>query len=607
MSKNPMLGERLVLTTCSRKLPRTLSVAMGLLVGLSAAARADIIPPKSYAVTPGGINVADGSLAYSVTDLSIGTMNLERFYRTSRAQPNDPLFGTNFASNFDIWIAANPIIPGTSKSPIVHIGSSASGIYSQSNALPSSIVPNNMDAEQGKLTWSGTQYTYIDNSDASGTIYTFSATIPAVGVPFASQSRKIERIDFADGRRQTFSYNASGYLKLVEDSAGYAMVFDYNASGDVTAACAFNRSQTYVSATSTCAGAQLKATYAYTVTLSRPYLTSATNVLGQATTYTNNNWGMTCVKPPGFATCVMSASNHSTRIGSQTLQDGGTWQTTGMNPDVLNNPDFNYDGDCTNETSITDPNSVTILLSFTKTSPCWMADALGNLTTFHYEGAHQNNDTGGVYSDGTFLKEAIYPEGNKYQAEYLGPFRTVSKETMVPKPGSPLANLVKLYGYGSCAAPGSNQNCAKPIWIRDPNGNQADYTYALHGKMLTELKPAPTAGASRPLKLYSYVQKYAYVKNSGGSLVPAATPIWMLSSETQCQTVAGSSSTTCDTGGPQIVATYQFGADGTANNLLVRGAVVTADGQSRRTCYGYDAYVRKISETNPNANLSVCP
>jgi phage baseplate assembly protein gpV len=358
---------------------------------------------------------------------------------------------------------------------------------------------------------------------------------------------------------------------------------------------------------------ELKTTYGYTVTLSKNYLTSVTNPLSQVTNYTNANFGMTCVKPPGFATCTMTLSNHTDRIATQTLQDGGSWITSGMSPDVLNNPDASYDGDCTNETAITDPNGVVMSLTFTKTSPCSMTDALGNTTLFRYEGAHQNNDTEGVYSDGGFLKEAVFPEGNKYQAEYLGPFRAVSKETMVPKPGSPLGNLVKQYGYGnSCTTPpGSYQNCAKPTWIKDPKLNQTDFTYATHGGVLTEMQPAPIASASRPLKVYSYVSKYAYVKNSGGALVQAATPVWMVNTLTQCQTVAGANNgiPTCDTavGAPQTVTTYQYGADGTANNLLVRGTTVTAGGESRRTCYGYDPYAREISETKPNANLSVCP
>jgi hypothetical protein len=39
----------------------------------------------------------------------------------------------------------------------------------------------------------------------------------------------------------------------------------------------------------------------------------------------------------------------------------------------------------------------------------------------------------------------------------------------------------------------------------------------------------------------------------------------------------------------------------------MRGVVVTADGQSLRTCYGYNKFGDKISETSPRAGLGGCP
>ena len=81
--------------------------------------RADIIPPKNFAVTPGGLNVADGSLTYSVTDLAIGTMKLERSHRTggASAQPNNPVFGSNFSSNFDIRTLSACTVPASTGAP----------------------------------------------------------------------------------------------------------------------------------------------------------------------------------------------------------------------------------------------------------------------------------------------------------------------------------------------------------------------------------------------------------------------------------------------------------------------------------------------------------
>jgi hypothetical protein len=56
---------------------------------------------------------------------------------------------------------------------------------------------------------------------------------------------------------------------------------------------------------------------------------------------------------------------------------------------------------------------------------------------------------------------------------------------------------------------------------------------------------------------------------------------------------------------------YDYGPDSGPNNLLLRGMTVTAhDGigiVTLRTCYGYDARGRRISETRPNANLTSCP
>ncbi len=120
------------------------------------------------------------------------------------------------------------------------------------------------------------------------------------------------------------------------------------------------------------------------------------------------------------------------------------------------------------------------------------------------------------------------------------------------------------------------------------------------------MQPSPSSGAARPLKLVTYTQKYAYVKNSGGTLSPAAAPAWLPDTETQCQTYAGSSTATCDTAAPITVTTYEYGANGAADNLLVRGKVVSSGGVSLRTCYGYDREGNRIWETSPRAGLGSC-
>ena len=120
--------------------------------GLGALAHAqDIIPPKAYSVTPGGVNVADRSLVYSVTDLSLGPLKLERFHRTGQQQPNDAPFGSNFSYSFDIYVAVNVNVTGTADTVIVHLGNSASGTYSQQHSNAATITDHNLDAGKAIL------------------------------------------------------------------------------------------------------------------------------------------------------------------------------------------------------------------------------------------------------------------------------------------------------------------------------------------------------------------------------------------------------------------------------------------------------------------------
>lgn len=577
----------------------------------------EILPPKVYSTTPGGINVADATFAYSVSDLVIGPLNLERYHLTGVKKPNNPLIGTNMSHSFDIYVASNlrsntgpPWNLPNRYRPVVHIGSSASGVYAQPTNNLASITAWNLDAQRsgilswsGSASWSGGHYVYTDRS---GAIYTFSETVSAAGVSFNSQ--RVSQIVFPGGRIQTFSYNASQQLKLVSDSSGYAIVFDYNAASDVSAACGFNLSETYVTASSTCTSAALKVTYSYD---SSGNLTSVTGVDSQTTAYPGNtSYGIPCVQPPGYSGCKVSMSYQNVTsfpVTTQTMADGSVWTVQGSRPEIINDPESPEDPtDGGNSGSVTDPAGKVTSFTFTKSTPYAVTDPNGRTSAYRFEGGIEQDYMGTPYSEGTLLMSAAMPEGNTYQAEYNGPFRSVTRETMVAKSGSGLANLVKDYGYGSCFTTGTYQNCAKPIWIKDPKGNQTDYTYASHGGVLSEMQPAPSSGAARPLKLVTYTQKYAYVRNSGGALSPALAPVWLPDTETLCQTYAGSSTATCDTAAPITVTTYEYGANGTADNLLLRGKVVSSGGVSLRTCYGYDWRGNKIWETSPRAGLSVC-
>ncbi|MGY4397338.1 hypothetical protein ACVWZA_002532 [Sphingomonas sp. UYAg733] len=466
-------------------------------------------------------------------------------------------------------------------------------------------LASNDDSLSGELERDASgAYVYTDRAGAA---YTFSTTVPAAG---AGNAKRVANIVFADGRRQDFLYNGSNQLKAVIDSSGYGIVFDYGANGYTSAACGYNLAVSYVSVSSSCSGAALKVSYGYSGSPAK--LTTVTDARLNLTTYSYDRNEISCVQPPGYSSCKIANTYgsplHAWQVTRQTLADGAVWQFT-YSGDYLKarDPEAYAEVEPGTSATVTDPALKVSQYSFAQSSPFSAIDANGKVTEYRFSGgADYSTQPGWSTSFGTSLMEATLPEGNKYSAEY-GLRRAVTRQTLHAKPGSPLPDIVTEFGYVyNCDPPYSRQSCAKPIFKKDAKGNQTDYSYATHGGLISELQPAPSVGAARPLKLATYVQKYAYVKTAGGTLVTNATPIWLPNSETLCQTSAGSSSPVCDAAAPQIVTTYEYGANGTADNLLLRGKVVTAAGVSLRSCYGYDARGRKISETSPRAGLATC-
>lgn len=147
--------------------------------------------------------------------------------------------------------------------------------------------------------------------------------------------------------------------------------------------------------------------------------------------------------------------------------------------------------------------------------------------------------------------------------------------------------------------------CNRPNTTTDAKGNVTSYTYnPVHGGVLTVTGPAVNGVA--PQTRYEYAQKYARLMTASGGHAPAASPIWMLVREKFCRTTQGSVSGCAGGGADEVVTEYDYGPDSGPNNLLLRGVAVTADGQTRRTCFSYDQMGRKISETKSRAGLASC-
>lgn len=195
-----------------------------------------------------------------------------------------------------------------------------------------------------------------------------------------------------------------------------------------------------------------------------------------------------------------------------------------------------------------------------------------------------------------------------YDAEHGGYTNYVSYDsrenvTQSRKENTGMTDLIRTADYDlSC---NNYLTCNKPNYLIDAKGNRTDYTYhSQSGQIATETKPADAHGI-RSQTRYTYEQKYAWAKNSSGSYVQSTSPIWLLTKTSLCIKGAASGSG-CALTNDEVVTTYEYGLNSGPNNLFLKEIVVTTGGQSRRTCYGYDNYGNKLSETSPKANLSAC-
>jgi hypothetical protein len=197
-----------------------------------------------------------------------------------------------------------------------------------------------------------------------------------------------------------------------------------------------------------------------------------------------------------------------------------------------------------------------------------------------------------------------HPDGNYETYSYDQRYNIIQKN-YYPKPGSNLPPLTESAGYDSTC--NNMATCNQPNYYVDRNGNRTDMTYTSFGSLASVMAPPAYPGAVRRVSLFHYAQKSAFVKNTAGQLVPTGYPFWVKTDETDCQTMAGGSTPVCDSAAPMQTTTFIYGPDGTADNTLVKGISVSDGGSTRLTCYTYDKWRHKVSETSPNAMLVTCP
>lgn len=455
-------------------------------------------------------------------------------------------------------------------------------------------------AAYGVLTKSGADGPFVFTS-STGSAINFDA-ITASDCNIGNCIARASKITHPTGHVTDFSYDAtSKILRLVTTNRGFGMGLEYNTDGKISRVCAVNFSQAYASSSAPCPTGVPSATYSYGVdpgTFLKWW--TFTDANGKTTTYTEGGDGsIGTIKGQGSTVndLTVSYSASSGRVASLTYADGTStsYSYQQIYPD-------DGTGQMGNEwTKVTSPDGkITghIYAYGIVPYPGSVVDPLNRTRQFRYSQAPSG--------PGILPMKRTEPEGN--YTEYTRDGRgNITQTRIVAKPGSGQADIVSSATFPT---PCSNLVvCDKPLSTTDARGYTSDFTHsATHGGVLTATGPA--VGGIRPQKRYAYVQRYAWIKTSGGGYVQAATPVWLLSEERSCRTTATVGNACAGGAADEVVTTYDYGSDSGPNNLLLRGTIITAtdDGvtTSLRTCYGYDARGDKIWETAPRAGLTSC-
>ncbi len=626
-----------------------------LLFAAPASAQADLryAYPQQLSVSPLGVNLQTGRFTHSVTDIAVGDLQLTRvwgdwpeFTQTGR------LFGA--LSGESGW--SHNFANGTQVDQNNYRMVAIAGTTFRYVVAPDGVnfVPYNRSAHGTLLVRSGSTFTLTTESGDQHQFAATSAT-PTANAVLSWTLR-------ADGTRIDYSYDASWRILQVRSSRAYAIVFTYDGSGNIAQVCGFNIANTYLAPTAGCSGALVTTSYGYDGTGNG--LQTVTDPAGQVVTITGyaSQGGPLCITRAGSSTCAIT-NTYGPQPGdpsptwappdvvrSQVTPGGGTWTYSYvMGADPLDVPIVPGRPRWSRST-MTDPNGNITNLRYDRGVLVEAATPAG-ITNYKYENLVYNGNgisfdyhavqpslvilPGGgaeyfVYdARGNVVQRSQWPQGAPTPTLIDGitplvPTNDVDLALCCVNFG--IANLPagaiaftqgflpsypagNPYPTGCGSGPADARRCANPTIRIDANGQQTDYVYdAAHGGVLTETGPADANGI-RPQTRYTYVQRTAWLRTSGGSYAASPYSVWLLASRSSCRTTAASGAGCAGGATDEVRSTYDYGPNSGPNNLLLRGMVDDVNGAALRTCYRYDARGNRISETRPEgtASLTSCP
>lgn len=517
---------------------------------------------------------------------------------------------------------------------------------------------------QNKIGAVGAVYTF---RATDGTIAVFRPIVEGecVTAPTAYQCAFVSYIVEPDGTRFDFEYETTTAsvanktrLRSVTSSRGFALLFEYGANGaswnQVSKACILNLASIAKPTNNVCpVAAPSTATYSYTGLDSRVVIASATmpdsttESFGYSSIVPGSSFNMTFTKPGAGSPWMTNRMEYGYTVDGELMPYVAE-------QDFADGSGYTYSYDLTPETGdpfgsmssyqtiaggvYTDALSQTtqVRYSFPQTpgsmNPPRVVGAAGGYTYVNY-GDIVYQATGGPtrivdplgretlsdYCDPvvmaglpssehhrclvTLLQSQTDPEGNKVALKY-GTHNNPIEIRHIAKAGSGLADIVETATYDATACTNLYPSCDKPLTVTDARGITTDYTWSsTHGGMLTETRAAPTTGAVRPQKRYTYQQFYAWYKNAAGTLLQSPYATYLLTEISECRTGAAPA---CVGTADETRTTFNYGSSGVANNLLLVSKTVAAgDGSlSATTSWTYDALGNKLTEDGPLAGTA---
>ena len=599
------------------RLTCVLLLVFGIFFGVPAEAQGVTPPPRSISMSASGVLFASGAFSLSNVDLSIGGPESEGGITLTREYMSN--LNGRYSSGFRSqgWTHNLTATVSTQKAKTSRSFAAGREPYIYSVAIGEHSVPftgGSFNPTGGVVGSYTPVFFQNDALNYTGTEQngTFTYTKDDGSIYLITDSLVRSRI-LPNGISYTYNYDSNNILRSIFSNAGYAILFEGLTHWEK--ACVVNTSKIYVIPTSACPQGVQTVTYGYSVDGAN--LTSFTDAVGNTTFYDYTSAGtashLSCVHLATENGCKVSNTYNVCRwdpAKGASPAELRLWDQV-ISQSLASGQKFNYsyganpycplgEVNIRSVTTTSNAGDAMTVVSNDSGATTSVSDALNNVTTTTYPGVGA-----GFIMDSPFPSSVTFPEGNKVNLVY-GHGASVTQRTKLAKAGAQLSDIVSTASYSACVST-NRKTCNKPDYIVDDRGNRHDFSYdPAHGGVLSEAGPADANGVQL-VKRYAYSQHYAWISNGSG-YVHAATPVWLRDTEKTCRTTVTSSDACAGGSADEVVTSYDYGPDTGAvgNNLLLRGVAVTADGHTRRTCYGYDAQGNRIWETKPRAGLAAC-